>query len=185
MGKDISAERLQRMVSIVQEKVELWWSHFMGDVFPLLVPRRTMMREFVNLNIADIVLLKYTAKYSKDRFRLARILDLHPDVHGRVRTVTIGVRNNYRGARERRDVNTAGLVTMRVPVQRLILILPASEQPEELVRELEERARRVDAAPQEMDDGWQMEGVMCTESWEEPMEQRQRGDKTLLAFESH
>ena len=82
-------------------------------------------------------------------------------------------------------MNRAGLVTMRVPVQRLVLILPASEQPEDLVRDMVERARGQVAGPQEVDDGWHMDGVLFTESWEEPLERRQRGDKGLSVSESH
>ena len=153
----------------------------MDDVFPLLVPRRKMMAEFTNLNIGDIVLVKYAAKFSKDRFRLARVLDLHPDVHGKVRTVTIGIRNRQRAARERRDVNKAGLVSMVVPVQRLVLVLPAGEQPVELVEELRERARGNERNDKDLQAEWVMDGVHCTETWEEPGEQRQRRHRGPLS----
>ena len=93
-----------------------------------------------NLQVADIVLLKYSVKYGKDRFRLARILDVRADAHGVVRTVVIGIRNRRLAVREPPGTCRAGLVEMEAPVQRLILILPAQEQPEEIVRPLLERA---------------------------------------------
>ena len=139
------------------------------------------MAEFTNLNIGDIVLVKYASKFSKDRFRLARILDLHPDNHGKVRTVTIGIRNKQRAARERRDVNRAGLVTMLVPVQRLVLVLPASEQPAELVEELLARVRGNERNGMEVHGDWELNGVHCTETWDEPGEQRQRRHRGLLS----
>ena len=120
--------------------MQAWWEQFFADVFPLLVPRRTMMREHTALSLGDIVLLQYAVKHGKDRYRLARVLDLHPDAHGVVRTVSVGVRSNRRGAREPREVNRAGLELMVTPVQRLVLVLPAVEQPEEILRDLRERA---------------------------------------------
>ena len=137
---DLSPERLGRLTATVEERVQAWWEQFFADVFPLLVPRRTMMREHTALSLGDIVLLQYAVKHGKDRYRLARVLDLHPDAHGVVRTVSVGVRSNRRGAREPREVNRAGLELMLAPVQRLVLVLPAAEQPEEILRELRDRA---------------------------------------------
>ena len=68
-------------------------------------------------------------------------MKVREDAHGVVRTVVIGFRNRRVAAREPPGACRAGLVEMEAPVQRLILILPAQEQPEEIVRPLLERAR--------------------------------------------
>ena len=57
IGQEVSADRLQRMLEVVEEKVQAWWIAFFQDVFPLLVTRKKMMREYRNLELGDIVLL--------------------------------------------------------------------------------------------------------------------------------
>ena len=139
-GQEVTEAGLARRVSAVELKLELWWKAFYGDVFPLLIPRQSMKVQHPNLQVADIVLLKYCVKFGKDRFRLARVLELREDAHGVVRTVLIGVRNRRAAAREPPGECKAGLTEMEAPVQRLVLVLPAQEQPEEITRSLRERA---------------------------------------------
>ena len=52
---------------------------------------------------------------------------VHPDQHQNVRTVTVVTRDRRKAIRERREVCRAGLVEMILPVQRLVVILPAGE----------------------------------------------------------
>ena len=80
--------------------------------------------------------MQYSARYAKDRYRLGRVLKLSKGRDGLVRTVTVGLRNQARGAGEPRGECRAGLTTIDLPVQRLVLILPGEEQPEEIVRGL-------------------------------------------------
>ena len=44
-----------------------------------------------------------------------------------MRTVVVTLRNNTRGVREARDQCRAGLTTLELPVQRLVLLLPAKD----------------------------------------------------------
>ena len=87
------------------------------------------------------MLVKYCVKFGKDRFRLARVLETREDAHGVVRTVVIGVRNRRVAVREPPGTCKAGLMEMEAPVQRLVLVLPAQEQPEEITRPLRQKAR--------------------------------------------
>ena len=54
---------------------------------------------------------------------------LHPDDHGHVQVVTVGLRDRQRAQREAQDACTAGLRSFRVPV---LVILPAEERPPEV-----------------------------------------------------
>ena len=78
--------------------------------------------------MGDIVLVQYSQKFSKHKFRLARILELHPDACGRVRTVTAGLRDRHKAVGEAWDECKSGLSPMRLPVQRLVMVLPMAEQ---------------------------------------------------------
>ena len=127
--QEIGEKALAQRVTAVELKLELWWKTFYGDVFPLLIPRASMKVTHPNLQVADIVLVKYCVKFGKDRFRLARVLELREDAHGVVRTVIIGLRNRRQAVREPPGSCKAGLTEMEAPVQRLILILlPGSSQ---------------------------------------------------------
>ena len=70
---------------------------------------------------------------------------------------------------------------MLVPVQRLVLVLPANEQPVELMEELLDRVRGHGRNAQGEPGDWEMNGVHCTDTWEEPREQRQRRNRDLLS----
>ena len=61
---------------------------------------------------------------------MARVLETHPDEKGRVRTITVGVRDGNKGRRERADVCKTGLREMKAPVQRFAVVLPREEQGE-------------------------------------------------------
>ena len=84
-------DRLVVKVAQVEERVALWWSRFFKDVFPLLVPRPKWAQSRRNVEIGDIVLVLFQVKYSKDKYRLGRIMSIKPDHHQHVRTVEVGV----------------------------------------------------------------------------------------------
>ena len=73
--------RLARRVEQVEEKVRLWWEKFANDVFPLLVPRRTMQHRHESPEVGDIVMVRYASKVGRSKFRLGRVIRLHPDKH--------------------------------------------------------------------------------------------------------
>ena len=127
---------LERQVTKVETKVQEWWKAFYEDVFPLLIPRASMRHEHPNPSIGDIVLVKYSAKYSRATYRLARVVRLMHDAHGRVRTVEVWLRCRRRARGETPEESRAGVTGMLVPVQRTVLILPAAKQPPELIERL-------------------------------------------------
>ena len=58
---------------------------------------------------------------------------MRKDEDGLVRTAWVGLRNLRRAVREEGDVCRAGLVMSELPVQRLVLLLPPEEQPQEVL----------------------------------------------------
>ena len=116
--------------------MDTWWKRFAEDVFPLLVPRSKWKHEDPALEPGAIVLVKYEAKFGKVRFRMGRVIDTKRDADGLVRTAWVGVRALKRAIREPGDVCRAGLTPMELPVQRLVLVLPAGEQAPEILQGL-------------------------------------------------
>ena len=49
----------------VIERVESWWQKWQEDVFPLLATRKVWQNVQANVGKDDIVLVKYTQKFSK------------------------------------------------------------------------------------------------------------------------
>ena len=81
-------------------------------------------------------MVRYEVKFGKDQYRLARVVDTRRDGDGLVRTAWVGMRCLRRAVREPADVCRAGLTMVELPVQRLVLLLPPEEQPEELLEGL-------------------------------------------------
>merc|ERR1711867_266848 len=115
-----------------------WWRRFSLDVFPLLVPRSAWKQVHPELRPGAIVLVRYEVKFGKDRYRLARVIDTRRDGNGLVRTAWVGMRCLRRAVREPADVCRAGLTMLELPVQRLVLLLPPEEQPEEILQGLQD-----------------------------------------------
>ena len=117
---------VNRNLSAVEELSQKWWKEWIRVAFPLLAPRRRWQQQRRNLCEGDIVLLKYDKKLGPVKFRLARVLAVHPDLHGVVRTVTVGLKDQRR--KERWNRCGGNLVEMPVGVQRLVVVLPMEEQ---------------------------------------------------------
>ena len=101
-----TVESLAHRVTVVEERTVAWWGMFYKDVYPLLVPRSKWKQEKRNLGVGDIVLVLFQLKYAKDKYRLGRVLQLHPDHHGLVRVVTVGIRDRQRGTVKRSTLDT-------------------------------------------------------------------------------
>ena len=123
-------------ISEIERRVELWWKVYAQDVFPLLVPLRKWQKTEEVLDMGAIVLIRYEAKYARDRYRLARVLKLVKSRDGLVRSALVGMRDLRRGAREPRTELRSGLCILTLPVQRMVMVLPGSEQPPSILEDL-------------------------------------------------
>ena len=112
---------------VLEECFADWWKAWIDSVFESLVPYRKWKKKFRNLSVGDIVLIKHQGKIPPQSYRYGRILELHEDDKGAVRTVTVGVRPRH--VREGLAYKPKKLDEILMAVQRLIVLLPAEEQP--------------------------------------------------------
>ena len=114
----------------LQERHEAWWKLWFQEVFEHLVPFQKWKTTHRNLVPGDVCLLAYIGKVPPAVYRYCKVYKVYPDVHGVVREVDVQLRPRraneallpYRGKE---------LTSMRVAVQRLVLILPVDQEPEE------------------------------------------------------
>ena len=112
----------------VEECLAQWWNQFMAQNFSSLVPRQKWLFERRNMRVGDVVLIQYTGKCRPATYRLGVVVAVEVDGDGLVRTVSVEYsllaelawedRAAYRGITKKR---------LRLPVQRLVLILPVEE----------------------------------------------------------
>ena len=91
--------------------------------FDSLAPTRKWIDAKRNLSVGDIVLIQYSSKSAPGTYRLGRVREVEIDADGLVRTCTVQYHLCKGGAKPdyvRKEV--------RVPTQRLVLILPIEEQ---------------------------------------------------------
>ena len=124
---ELSDKPLYRL-QYVEECLAQWWNQFMAQNFSSLVPRQKWVFERRNMKIGDVVLIQYTGKCRPATYRLGVVVDVEVDGDGLVRTVSVEYsllaeltwedRASYKGVTKKR---------LRLPVQRLVLILPVEE----------------------------------------------------------
>ena len=121
-----SGESVTRRQETMQEIEQLWWSQWLTQALPHLVPFRKWKVEHRNLQPGDVVMVLYDRKLGKGQYKLGRVLRTHPDPHGRVRTVTVGVR--ARGKDNDLPYIPKPLDEHKLGVQRVAVICPIEEQ---------------------------------------------------------
>ena len=116
----------------VEECIAQWWNQFMAQNFSSLVPRQKWFYEQRNVRVGDVVLVQYEGKCRPATYRLAVVIEVEVDADGLVRTVSVeyslltelpfSERLEYKGITKKR---------LKVPVQRLVLVLPVEERNED------------------------------------------------------
>ena len=100
----------------------LWFPQAFDSLFPLPKWKERMP----NLSPGDVCLLKYERKVGKGDFRLCKVVEVHPDEKGLVRTVTVAFRPP--SSKEKSLPYTSKeLKEMKVGLNRLVLICPADK----------------------------------------------------------
>ena len=99
----------------------------MAQVLPETVPRTTWKQEFRSVRIGDVGHIIYKGAYGRDGFRLCRISDVHPDVHGVLRTCIVEFRPRH-VADNNKTYMAKEPVSMKVRVHRVAILLPVEEQ---------------------------------------------------------
>ena len=128
-GNDFEKEmaELTLRLSYIEKSFEEWWQLWISSVWPSLVPYRKWKVTQRNIAVGDIVLVRYDKKYTKPGFRLARIVKVHPDDKGVVRTAVAGCRPRSKLDRGKKYIPKK-LEELTVSVQRLVVILAVEEQ---------------------------------------------------------
>ena len=129
-GQDLREELhvISSHVNSMEQAFQHWWTLWFDQVWESLVPIKRWRQTSRNVVVGDIVLLRYVSKVAAPTFRYGKVLAVHPDNHGVVRDVTVGTRSR-RGRKETpRSYHSRPLDQQRVPVQRLVMLLPLEEQ---------------------------------------------------------
>ena len=121
-----SDSRFCSRVGYVQSIHEEWWSRWIVEVLPTLIPCRKWKQPHRNLCVGDIVMLNYKGNLVDD-YRLARVAEVYPDGENQVRTVLINYRKKVKGEGVE-EYRCKPLTAELVGVQRLTLLQPVGEK---------------------------------------------------------
>ena len=115
--------------SFIHELEEAWWYQFKVQYFDSLIPTRKWLDAKRNMVVGDVVLIRYSSKSAPGTYRLGRVTDVELDNDNLVRTCTVKY-NLVKPIDATNRNSLAGVVRkeVRLPVQRLVLILPVEEQ---------------------------------------------------------
>ena len=130
LQRDIDYDALpQDHLTFVEELELAWWCQYKVQYFSSLVPTQKWMNAKRNICIDDIVLIEYKSKSAPGTYRLGRVKEIEIDPRDNlVRTCTVVYKLVKPSAQNARDIfKNITSKEVRVPVQRLILILPVEE----------------------------------------------------------
>ena len=119
----------EERLSFVEELERAWWYQYKVQYFSSLVPTQKWTVENRNICPGDVVLIEYKNKSFPGTYRLGRVKDVEVDrSDGLVRTCNV-VYKLVKPSKNPRDIfKDITTKEVRVPVQRLVLILPVEEQ---------------------------------------------------------
>ena len=73
------ADKYCKRTKYVAELSSQWWNVWLSCVFPSLLPFKGWVNRQCNLESGDIVLVEHKAKLGKNSYRMAHVVDTHPD----------------------------------------------------------------------------------------------------------
>ena len=115
--------------SYVEELERAWWYQYKVQYFDSLVPTRKWLDAKRNISVGDIVLIEYKSKTAPGTYRLGRVLAVEVDDDGLVRTCTVQYKLVKPVTMDNKNtVEDVVSKQVRVPIQRLVMILPVEEQ---------------------------------------------------------
>ena len=115
--------------SFIEELEAAWWYQYKVQCFDSLIPTRKWLEARRNMEVGDVVLIQYSSKSAPGTYRLGRITAVEHDEDNLVRTCLVRyhllkpITND-----NRKSTDDVVRKELRVPIQRLILILPVEEQ---------------------------------------------------------
>ena len=115
--------------SYLEELERAWWYQYKVQYFHSLIPTRKWIERKRNITPGDIVLIEYKSKSAPGTYRLGKVNQVEIDHDDLVRTCTV-VYKLVKPVNKTNQNTVDDVVSkeVRVPVQRLVLILPVEEQ---------------------------------------------------------
>ena len=114
-------------MALVEETFQHWWKMWFDQVWESLVPVKKWRAVHRNPKVDDIVLLKYSSKFSRPGFRYGVVIETMEDQDNLVRDVIVATRKKK--PREKAEEYLPGPMDHQlVPVQRTVLLLPAEDR---------------------------------------------------------
>ena len=86
------ADKYCKRTKYVAELSSQWWNLWLSHIFPSLLPFKSWTKRQRNLEIGDIVLVETRVKLGKNTYRMARVVQTHPDNAELVRRVLLEAR---------------------------------------------------------------------------------------------
>ena len=127
------ADNPARRLAFKQELESAWWERWKVQCFDSLLPTKSWTVQKRGVKQGDVVLISYSEKSKSGTFRLGIVEQVEVDDDGLVRTCTVGyrlVRSDLPPEEQRLYYKGLKYKKLRVPVQRLCVILPIEEQDE-------------------------------------------------------
>ena len=130
LERDVDYDELpQDRLTFVEELELAWWYQYKVQYFASLIPTQKWINASRNMSVDDVVLIESKSKSAPGTYRLGRIKQVELDDDNLVRTCTFIYKIVKPSKRNARDIfKDITSKEVRVPVQRLILILPVEEQ---------------------------------------------------------
>ena len=122
---DIADDRL----SYIEELEHCWWYQYKVQHLTSLILRQKWLSTERNLSPGDVVLIEYKTKSFPGTYRLGRVKEVEVDEDGLVCTCTVIYKLIKTPVGRVNDaIHGVSTKEVRVPAQRLVLILPIEEQ---------------------------------------------------------
>ena len=122
-----------KRLSYKEDLESAWWRRWVVLCFDSLIPSKAWSQARRGVKAGDVVLISYSDKSKSGTFKFGIVESVEVDLDGLVRTCVVG----YRIVRSDLPVEELRLYykglkfkRIRVPVQRLIILLPIEEQEE-------------------------------------------------------
>ena len=117
-------------LSFVEELERAWWYQYKVQYITSLVPTQKWLKAERNMSIEDAVLLEYKNKSFPGSYLLGSVKHIETDpTNGLVRTCTVLYKLIKAASKTLRNIFKDVISKeVRLPVQRLVLILPIEEQ---------------------------------------------------------
>ena len=144
---DLPLKALTHMETVART----WHAAFLKQVWPLLVPRGKWASSHPGVKVGDVGYIVHTSKYGKPSWQACRVLQVHPDRVGTVRTVTIGVRRRDAQKDGKLQYHPKPLSELVVGVRRVAVTMPLAlqELPQQALQGVEDQGVREVQVPED------------------------------------